>query len=119
MFQRDDAQALFQIAQELAAQADSANDVMKWRSAVNRAYYAVFLLAREKTRVTPENDVHAEVVRRVRRQYGDLISRDLFRLKELRRAADYEFPPPEELSDWRANWTSTERKAQFLMDRFR
>ena len=119
MLQRTDAEAIFQLAQELAALAGEIGDEIKLRSAVSRAYYAVFLLAREKTKVTSEHDVHAEVQRRVNRLYGNSIGEYLFQMRRRRNAADYEFPPPPELSDWKANWEYAERRGRFLMGKFR
>ena len=119
MLQRTDAEAIFQLAQELAALAGEAGDEIKLRSAVSRAYYAVFLLAREKTKVTGEHDVHAEVIRRVSRQYSLMTGDTLRKLRTRRNAADYEFPPSAELRDWKENWKFAESKARFLLDRFR
>ena len=119
MFQKTDAEAIFQLAQELAASASESGDEIKLRSAVSRAYYAVFLLAREKTKVTSSTDVHAEVVRRVNRQYSTMTGDTLHKMKTRRNAADYEFPPSEEFRDWKENWRFAESKGKFLLERFR
>ncbi len=119
MLQRTDAEAIFQLAQELAALAAESGDETKLRSAVSRAYYAVFLLAREKTGVTTEHDVHAEVQRRVNRRYGIAIGEYLFQMRKRRIAADYEFPPQQELRDWKTNWEVANRRGQFLLEKFR
>ena len=118
MLQRTDAEAIFALAQELAALAGEAGEEIKLRSAVSRAYYAVFLLAREKTRVTAEHNAHAEVIRRVNRQYSLMTGDTLRKMRMRRNAADYEFPPPADLGDWKENWKFAEAKGRFLLDRF-
>ena len=120
MLQRTDAEAIFQLAQELAALAGETGDEIKLRSAVSRAYYAVFLLAREKMRVVGEHDVHAEVQRRINRRYGSSIGDYLYQMRRRRVAADYEFPPSDpDIRDWKANWEYAERRGRFLMGKFR
>ena len=66
----DDAEALLQLAQTIAALANELSGEITLRSAVSRAYYAVFLRFRNRLGVTATNDVYGEVLRRVRRQHG-------------------------------------------------
>ena len=115
----DDAEAIFQLAPTIAALAKASGDEITLRSAVSRAYYAVFLRFRDRLGVTATTDVHGEVLRGVRRQHGRFISRYLFQMKELRIAADCQFPPPAASRDWEANWKFAESKGRFLLDRFR
>ena len=59
----DDAEAIFQLAREIAMLAGASGDEIKLRSAVSRAYYAVFLRFRNRLGATATTDVHGEVLR--------------------------------------------------------
>lgn len=84
-------------------------DEAELRTAVGRAYYALFLIARDKLGVVTTEKVHGEVIRvltRRQRRLGD----QLFSLFNLRQAADYELVPEEEHEkDWRNNWGRVEQ----------
>ncbi len=89
--------ALLAIAQELLTSGIIEQNELKYRSAVSRAYYSVFLLAREKTRLENEvHDVHAKVFQSIRislLRAGKFITFDkMNELKEHRKQADYTFP---------------------------
>ena len=114
MIQTTDAEALFNLAQEIAAMTHIDEEI-RLRSAINRAYYAAFLLAREKTRILTDVDVHAEVIRRTYRR-NEVAGKRLRLLREHRVNADYEFPAPEAFADWQKNWKFVMIKTRVLLD---
>lgn len=118
MFQANDADALLAIATQLAAEGLAEQNDHKLRSAISRAYYSVFLLARQKMRVTTVVDVHAEVGRRVTFK-SKLVGASLYELKEYRQSADYSFPPKEEHQDWNQNWEVVSAKSASLVATFK
>lgn len=68
----------------------SAGDEARLRTAVSRAYYAVFLLARQRFGVgdlTPE--AHREVYRTLYRRRGPTAAASMRSLRRLRNASDY------------------------------
>jgi hypothetical protein len=105
--------AFLQIAQELAREKDEA----KIRTAVGRGYYALFLLAREKTGVTSTRAVHTEVVRAVRRRSGYRATADqLDALRRLRVVADHQLLPDDvALRDWSNNWASVQALIEHIL----
>src|SRR5579863_7841486 len=114
-----DHRPLLNLAEELAQMAAADANEIKLRAAVGRAYYAVFLAAREKFGVTATKDVHAEVGRAVGRSLGRIASDKLFAFKSLREAADYQFPPQDPAhSDWTKNWADAKLMADHLLERF-
>ena len=102
------------LAVDLADAGIAEGNDLKIRSAVSRAYYSVFLLAQQKMRVNTSVDVHAEVIRSVKRN-SFLIAQSLYELKEYRQSADYHFPPDEEYKDWHKNWNEVDKKASSLL----
>ena len=91
------------LAHDLANQGEEA----RFRTAINRAYYALFLIAREKTGVKGKRQVHRETINRVKRRSGYRTAGDqLDRLFRLRVTADYELLPnaPSD-RDWVHNWS--------------
>ena len=111
---------IFALARELAQAGLDSNDEVRLRSAVSRAYYAVFLMARDRLRVTASTNVHAEVFRQVRRRNGGfLLSDSLHTLKSYRQSADYDFPAKTEHQDWKANWNDVNRRAETLLQRLK
>ena len=101
------------VAQELAAGGGES----RFRAAVGRAYYALFLLARERTGAYPttkSQSAHALVLSAVGSRKGFSVANDLNQLKKLRVTADYQLVPtkPGE-QDWTKNWT----RAQWLVGR--
>ena len=96
------------LARELGCRPDEA----ALRTAVGRAYYALFLLARERLGIpltTP--DVHSQLARVLRGQPGYWkTAGDLRVLRALRNVADYQLLPDDpDDRDWAENWASAER----------
>jgi uncharacterized protein (UPF0332 family) len=91
-----------------------ANEAML-RTAVGRAYYAVFLVARDRLGVVTSEKVHSEVIRlltRRDRKFGN----QMFFLLNLRLAADYQMVPDRESQqDWQVNWRRAQDTATFLL----
>ena len=90
------------VAEELAHKGDEA----ALRTAIGRAYYALFLMARDKTGVTSTRAVHMEVIRAVRKRPGARATADqLDTLRRLRVIADYQLLPDDPaMRDWPSNW---------------
>jgi hypothetical protein len=111
--------ALFlDLARELAERSDEA----ALRTAVGRAYYAAFLIAKQRTMVVQKEGVHDEVRSRVRNRppRGKHLADQLRELFQLRNVADYEVVPEEAArGDWRANWERAELLADTLIPRLR
>lgn len=103
-----DPQDFFPVAQQLAGAGAEAN----LRSAINRAYYSVFLVARDRLRLSGTS--HGPVLtatREAHRAAGDQLS-ELFRLRVL---ADYNMDPVPSDNNWGSNW----RRAEALARRVR
>lgn len=102
--------AFLRVAQELAREGDEA----ALRTAIGRAYYALFLMARDKTGVTSTRAVHTEVIWAVRKRPGArAIVDQLDALRRLRIIADYQLLPDDPaMRDWPSNWI----KAQALVN---
>ena len=99
----------FNLAQELAKEE---GDEAKLRTAVGRAYYALFLFAKEKTGARGN---HEQIIMTIKRRSGYKATGDqLGALHRLRIVADYQVVPiEEENKDWKDNW----EKAQLLSER--
>ena len=107
----DPAQKL-RVAAVLAA--PDANDAML-RTAVGRAYYGVFLVARDRLGVVTSEKVHSEVIRLLTRRDRKL-GNQMFFLLNLRLAADYQMTPDRESQrDWQVNWRRAQDIALFLL----
>jgi uncharacterized protein (UPF0332 family) len=108
-----DPTAFLQVAQELAA----AGEERRLRTAVGRAYYAIFLLARERTGAYPtdrNHSAHSLVLAAVSSRKGFRVANELNQLKKLRITADYQLLPVKTSDqDWARNWSG----AQWLIDR--
>ncbi len=85
------------------------------RTAAGRAYYTVFLIARDKLGVVVVQDVHTEVIRALRarnRAWAD----QLASLRRIRVAADYELVPQDPTRrDWARNWADADLLSKRLM----
>lgn len=104
------------VAKELASQ--GAGEA-KLRTAVGRAYYAVFLVARGKTGITTKRDVHTQVIQALKRRRpyrGTAEQVDM--LRRLRTVADYELIPQNpHNSDWTRNWSTAQAVAERVLAR--
>jgi len=90
-----------------------ANEAML-RTAVGRAYYAMFLIARDKLGVVTTEKVHSEVIRLLTRRDKKL-GDQMFYLLNLRLAADYQMIPERQNNqDWQSNWIRAQGAAAFI-----
>lgn len=88
----------------LAARIADRDDEAALRTAVGRAYYALFLIAREYGHVGGRHDVHARVLEEVRQRKGRQTADQLKMLKQLRVVADYQLLPLNKADrDWQVN----------------
>jgi len=96
--------SFFALAKELGDH--SSRDECKLRTAVGRAYYSVFLVARKKTGILDDTDVHSKVITKLRTRPGFRATADqLGSLRRLRTVADYEMEPRVITDrDWAKNW---------------
>lgn len=85
------------------------NDDVSLRTAVGRAYYALFLIARDKLRITNQGgSVHQEVVDIATRRKLP-VGNQLKELRRLRNIADYDLIPRNTADlDWSDNWKRVE-----------
>jgi hypothetical protein len=90
------------------------------RTAVGRAYYAVFLIARQTTGVVDRHDAHTKVLRRLNERSLGAAGSELDQLRKLREVADYELRP--ELArhrGWHVNWLRASALVDRILKRFR
>jgi hypothetical protein len=95
---------------------DTAKDLAKreeeslLRTAIGRAYYATFLVAREKTGIKDKDRVHSKVIRALKGNRSHMaLGSQLDKLRRLRVVADYEMLPDNPSDrNWRQNWITTE-----------
>jgi hypothetical protein len=81
------------------------------RTAVGRAYYAVFLVARAKTGVQGKRQAH-ERVRQAISPVNDRLAAILGTIATVRYFADYELRPANtDFSDWKRNWQNVRQNA--------
>jgi uncharacterized protein (UPF0332 family) len=101
----------------LAESLAQTDDEAQLRTAVGRAYYAVFLMARDRVGVPDTLEAPHSAVRRALRQRGYfLVSNLLQELFDLRVAADYQLIPhlPSD-EDWSDNWDKAKELADDLL----
>ena len=105
--------AFLRVAQELARQGDEAT----LRTAIGRAYYALFLIARDKAGVTSTRAVHTEVIRTVRKRSGyRAVADQLDALRRLRVVADYQLLPDDPtMRDWPSNWMKVQTLVNHIL----
>lgn len=85
------------------------------RTAVGRLYYAVFLLARAKTGLEGQRQIH-ERVRIAISAHNRSLGSQLGTLGHLRNVADYEiYPIAAQDRDWRNNWEIARRNANRVL----
>lgn len=97
-----DPKHFFDLAEQLAL---NSPDEKSLRTAVGRAYYSMFLLAREKLKVPGKTKtIHLDTqvaLKRRNRGAGDMLTK----LHRLRKVADYELIPADAAyRDWTKNW---------------
>ncbi len=110
----------FQIAKTLATVPEETLREANLRTAVNRAYYAVFLLARVKTRVRGKDGLHGQVKAAVQMR-SFAAGSEYETLRQMRVHADYLLKPGDAdydsaYDDWQRNWKNAEWYAQSLFD---
>ena len=101
------------LARELAREGTE----VKYRTATGRAYYALFLLARQKSNVTGNEDVHKRVGAVVSNKIGYSITGSQLRaLNRLRLEADYYLAASDpSLEDWARNWKDVEHLVDAIL----
>jgi hypothetical protein len=103
---------LLTLAIAIAATADEASH----RTAINRAYYAAFLLARSSVGLdsNTSSGVHMDVIDRL---LPKNLASKLDSLFRLRKVADYEtVPRRSEHYDWTGNWERARRLAEIIVE---
>ena len=107
-----DPREFLRVAADLAQNND---DEASLRSAVNRAYYSVFLQARDKVGLRGnQRHIHGQVIGRLRS--ADRPAADqLDKLESLRGEADYELIVQDPLHrNWYSNWIAAYNYAQHI-----
>ena len=90
------------------------------RTAINRAYYATFWLARGKTYIQDREQVHTKVIGALKKipEFRQAW-RQLESLYHLRLLADYHSVPENPLDgDWERNWSKARSFAEYLIPKF-
>ena len=101
---------------KLARYLGESEDEERLRTAVGRAYYAVFLVAYQKLGITAIKDVHGAVIDCLWRRRKTALADKMFRLRNLRGVADYEMIPVNEHDrDWKNNWIRHEKLVDEVM----
>ena len=77
------------------------NDEAKYRSIINRAYYAAFLTARDNAGITSKRDVHKAVIDYYINAGNFCVSNKLSSMRNHRRKSDYDLNSPITLQDVR------------------
>ena len=103
----------------LAQHLGNRNEESWLRTAVGRAYYSAFLIARDKTGVTGRRRIHTRVIRAVKQRRGyRATGEQLDQLFRLRTVADYELTPLEpDDRNWRHNCSTAETLANNILPR--
>jgi hypothetical protein len=100
----------------LARELGQSDDQTKLRTAVGRAYYAVFLVARDRLSVVAGEKTHKEVFESLKRRNQFRLRDQMMSLYKLRQIADYEMDGVDErCKDWKSNWTRQEKLADTAM----
>ncbi len=90
-----------EVAIKLAENGDEAN----LRTAVGRAYYAVFLVTRDKLGIKATEDSHKKVLEALHKRNHITLKDQLKAVRDLRTVADYEMiPENENCRNWETNW---------------
>ena len=90
---------------------------VKFRTAIGRAYYAVFLIAYGKSNVTGVENVHKRVALVVSNKSGySVVGSQLRTLHRMRVEADYHLTPSTaSAGDWERNWKDVEHLADAIL----
>jgi hypothetical protein len=109
-----DPRLLIPLARELAGAGASET---RLRSAVNRAYYGLFLLARDKAHLTGTETVHGRTVAAVKAKPGYWATGVLLdEMRHLRVEADYALTPSDpDYADWTRNWREAEHRVTQIL----
>jgi uncharacterized protein (UPF0332 family) len=93
-------------------------DEASLRTAVNRAYYSVFLIARDKVGLRgSQRHIHGQVIGRLR-PIDRAAADQLDKLETLRGEADYELMVEDpHHRDWKSNWTNARGFAAHILRR--
>lgn len=102
-------QQFMEVARHLAT---PPTDEARLRAAVSRAYYAIFLLIRDKAKITGKDSVHERAKTAVAAQ-SSAAGGTFQTLRELRTHADYALKPGDlgydpAYDDWTDNWKNAE-----------
>ena len=109
-----DPRLLIALARELAG---TGATEARLRSAVNRAYYGVFLLARAKAHLTGAETVHGRTISAVKAKPGFWATGVLLdEMRRLRVEADYALTAGDpEYADWATNWREAEYRVSQIL----
>jgi hypothetical protein len=111
-----DPERFLDVANNLLINADEGS---LW-TAVGRAYYAVFITARDRLRITETENVHGKVIDLVNRSVGNSFGSQLAAMRRLRAVADYEMAPVDPTCrDWRENCEKQIALASLLLPRMK
>lgn len=110
--------AFLTVARELAL---LDREEARLRTAIGRAYYALFLIARERTGIRRRRNVHQRVIDAVRGRRGYRSTADqLDTLRRLRVVADYQLLPENSADrDWTRNWSRAQALVNRILPRLR
>jgi len=110
-----DGSAFLRVANELAHNSD---DEASLRTAVGRAYYAVFLQARERLGIHGQRRrIHGIVIGRLK-SADPVAGNQLDKLEALRGAADYDLVVQDPLhQNWQSNWRDASNYARHIARR--
>ncbi len=110
----------FRLAQRLVADLDETHREANLRAAVSRAYYAVFLIARDKARVRGKDGIHGQTKAAVQAR-SFAAGGHYEALRQMRVHADYLLKPGDPnydsaYDDWQRNWEDAEWYSLSLFD---
>lgn len=108
----------FSLAQRLAADPEATHREANLRAAVSRAYYAVFLIARDKANIRGKDGIHGQTKAAVQAR-SFAAGGEYEALRQMRVHADYLLKPGDPdydiaYADWQRNWEDAEWYAQSL-----
>lgn len=104
----------FLLLAEILIEGEDADEA-RFRTAMNRVYYAIFLLARSKTGAAEiEVGAHSAVRRLLRQRGYTKIAESLETLYEFRVKADYYIGPDVSLATWQSDCTNALKLAHKL-----